>query len=71
MGRYFMEGLKKIQGKYPVIGDLRGLGLMIGMELVQPDGAPDRALTAKVCACALDHGPVSYTHLHGTRCHAV
>ena len=56
MGQYFMEGLKKIQDKYPAIGDLRGLGLMIGMELVQPDGAPDRALTAKVCACALDHG---------------
>ena len=56
MGQYFMEGLKKIQHKYPVIGDLRGLGLMIGMELVQPDGAPDRALTARVCACALDHG---------------
>ena len=56
MGRYFMEGLKKIQDKYPAIGDLRGLGLMIGMELVQPDGTPDLALTAKVCACALDHG---------------
>ena len=56
MGRYFMAGLEKIRGKYPAVGDLRGLGLMIGMELVQQDGTPDRALTARVCAHALAHG---------------
>lgn len=55
MGAYFMEGLKKIQAKYPVVGDLRGLGLMIGMELVKADGTPDRDLTAKVIAHALEH----------------
>ena len=56
MGAYFMDALKKLQAKYPCIGDLRGLGLMIGMEMVQPDGTPDRALTARIVSLALENG---------------
>ena len=56
MGAYFMGELKKLQAKYPCIGDLRGLGLMIGMEMVYPDGTPDRGLTAKITKLALDNG---------------
>ena len=32
-----------------------GLGLMIGMELVYPDGSPNRELTARIVALALEH----------------
>jgi len=34
-GAYLMKRLKEMQQKYPVIGDVRGKGLMIGVELVK------------------------------------
>jgi 4-aminobutyrate aminotransferase-like enzyme len=34
IGTQFMNGLEDLQGKYSLIGDVRGLGLMIGIELV-------------------------------------
>ena len=54
MGEYFIGELKKLQRKYPCIGEVRGLDLMIGMELVYPDGSPNRELTGKIIALALE-----------------
>ena len=55
MSVYFMERLHKLQKKYPqVIGDVRGTGLMIGIEIVKNDGEPDAELTAKIKAEALE-----------------
>ena len=34
LGEYFIQGLEKIQKKYPIIGDVRGRGLFIGIEFV-------------------------------------
>jgi 4-aminobutyrate aminotransferase len=34
VGSYFMKRLRGLAGKYPVIGEVRGKGLMIGMELI-------------------------------------
>lgn len=34
VGLYLRQGLEKLQEKYPVIGDVRGMGLMQGIELV-------------------------------------
>jgi 4-aminobutyrate aminotransferase len=39
-GEYFMAELKKLQAKHPAIGDLRGVGLMIGAEFIKRDGTP-------------------------------
>ncbi|XP_022910173.2 alanine--glyoxylate aminotransferase 2, mitochondrial [Onthophagus taurus] len=36
VGTYFLLELEKLSEKYPVIGDVRGKGLMIGVELVNP-----------------------------------
>jgi len=36
-GTQFMEGLRALQSKFPILGDVRGLGLMIGMEIVSDD----------------------------------
>jgi 4-aminobutyrate aminotransferase-like enzyme len=34
--------------KYPVMGDVRGLGLMIGIEFIKKDKSPDREFLKKV-----------------------
>jgi 4-aminobutyrate aminotransferase / (S)-3-amino-2-methylpropionate transaminase / 5-aminovalerate transaminase len=45
---------------YPPIGDVRGLGAMVGMELVADRGsrAPDKALTGRLVAAALRRGVI-------------
>jgi 4-aminobutyrate aminotransferase len=45
VGAYFMDKLRALQARHACIGEVRGRGLMIGMELVLPDGAP----AAKLC----------------------
>ena len=40
MGTYLMERLWELQADFPVIGDVRGLGLMIGAECTAPNGIP-------------------------------
>jgi 4-aminobutyrate aminotransferase len=51
-GTQLITGLRRLQEEYPAIGDVRGLGLMIGTEFRTPQGNPDKA-TAKslVHAC--------------------
>jgi 4-aminobutyrate aminotransferase len=43
-GLHLMTGLRKLQEEYPVIGDVRGLGLMIGTEFTVNDKPADKAL---------------------------
>ncbi len=40
LGTYLKHGLMALQMKHPIIGDVRGLGLMIGAELVYSDKSP-------------------------------
>jgi len=42
----------------PAFGEMRGLGLMRGVELVRPDGSPDAALAGEVIVRALKDGLV-------------
>lgn len=39
-GKQLRDGLTVLQQKYPIIGDIRGLGLMLGAEFVHPDKSP-------------------------------
>jgi predicted acetylornithine/succinylornithine family transaminase len=36
LGQYFMKKLMQIKKKYPIVKDIRGIGLMIGMEFNEP-----------------------------------
>lgn len=40
LGTYLQHGLMALQIKHPIIGDVRGLGLMLGAELVHADKSP-------------------------------
>lgn len=40
LGNQLKTGLLELQKKYPVIGDVRGLGLMLGAEIVHADKSP-------------------------------
>ncbi|WP_142461750.1 diaminobutyrate--2-oxoglutarate transaminase [Klebsiella spallanzanii] len=40
-GEWLKGKLAEMQKRYPVIGHVRGLGLMIGIEIVKPNEAPD------------------------------
>jgi 4-aminobutyrate aminotransferase len=41
MGDLLIDGLRQIQADHPVIGDVRGLGLMVACEFVASDGQPN------------------------------
>ena len=48
-GAYFLGLLKRLQAKYPEVGDVDGLGLALRMELCQMDGiTPNRALADRL-----------------------
>lgn len=54
-GAYFMEQLHQLQERHPDhIGNVRGVGLMVAMELVDKDGNPDAAYTAMIKEKALE-----------------
>lgn len=46
-GEYILTELKKMQEQFPIIGDVRGLGLMIGVELVADDSRTPAAAQAE------------------------
>jgi 4-aminobutyrate aminotransferase len=48
MGEILRDGLLRIQANHPVIGDVRGFGLMQAAEFVNPDGSPNPAAVAQV-----------------------
>ncbi len=56
-GQQLMDGLAEIQSRFPVLGDVRGLGLMVGCEFSNPNtGQPEADLTKKIAANALEQG---------------
>ncbi|CCH80223.1 Putative 4-aminobutyrate transaminase (gabT) [Nostocoides japonicum T1-X7] len=60
-GEQLIGGLKPLQGKYAEIGDVRGLGLMLGIEFVHADGSADAETAAAVQQATTRHGLLSLT----------
>ena len=54
--KQLMEGLRLLQKNYPVMMDIRGLGLMVGAEFRSADHKPDKATAKAVTHACLEHG---------------
>lgn len=60
-GEQLQAGLLEIQSRHPVIGNVRGLGLMQGIEFSAPDGSPDAATAVAVQQTTTEHDLLSLT----------
>jgi 4-aminobutyrate aminotransferase len=47
VGRHLLDGLRALQDKHALVGDVRGMGLMIGLELVRDRASKERATTER------------------------
>ncbi len=56
VGAHFMRRLAELRPEYPCIGDLRGRGLMIGVEMIEKDGSPARSLVDRLLHRAYHNG---------------
>jgi 4-aminobutyrate aminotransferase len=54
MGERLMDGLTELQGRYPVIGDVRGRGLMVATEFTASDKHPDKVTTKAVQTACIE-----------------
>lgn len=54
--RFALTRLKEMKNKYPVIGDIRGIGFMIGIEFVNKDKSPNQDFCKKVCKSCEENG---------------
>lgn len=61
MGSYALRELQKMKEKHPVIGSVRGLGLMIGIEIIDPKtGKPDGDGVMEILNASLEKGVLFY-----------
>ena len=56
MGARLMDQLRHVQEDYPVIGDVRGLGLMVASEFTAQDGTPATDVAKAVREICLERG---------------
>jgi diaminobutyrate-2-oxoglutarate transaminase len=56
IGDYAKSALSDLASRHPAIGEVRGAGLMLGMELVGPDGEPNSAAASAVQRGAIERG---------------
>ena len=47
VGSHMMDGLRALQDRHPIVGDVRGRGLMIGVELVRDRQTKERAVNER------------------------
>ncbi|MFG2531020.1 aspartate aminotransferase family protein [Streptomyces sp. NPDC048516] len=64
-GAVIMERLSGIRSLVPCVADVRGVGLMIGVEIVNSEGRPSAELTNHLAQRAMDFGLVLRTSRYG------
>lgn len=60
VGAYFLRTLEELGERHELIGDVRGQGLYLGVELVGPGGEPAAAETMAVSEAMKDRGVIVY-----------
>jgi 4-aminobutyrate aminotransferase len=55
-GEYTIKRLREMQDKFDIIGDVRGKGLLIGVEIIRKGKEPDRKGALKICWRAWEKG---------------
>jgi adenosylmethionine-8-amino-7-oxononanoate aminotransferase len=63
MGRRLLEGLERAVGRRTIVGEVRGRGLLVCVDLVEPDGsgrALDATHVAELDRLAWDRGAIVY-----------
>ncbi|MFN2243478.1 MAG: aspartate aminotransferase family protein, partial [Anaerolineae bacterium] len=56
MGQHLLAGLRAMQKRFPGIGDVRGLGLMVAAEFTTADGKPDTTTAKAIRVKCLEQG---------------
>jgi len=65
MGAFLTRELKRLAARFPFCDEVRGRGLMIGIEIVDANGEPDAALTNEIASRAFAHGLILRTSRYG------
>ncbi len=63
MGTRLLDGIRSAVGKHPIVGEVRGRGLMVCVDFVRPDGSGkplDAKLVAELDRKAWDRGAIIY-----------
>ncbi len=67
-GAYILEALRQLQAESPIVGDVRGVGLMIAMEFVRPGSRePNPEAVRRILQRALEDGLLLYPCGHWTQ----
>ena len=56
VGAYLQDGLDQLKDKYECIGDVRGFGMMLGVEFVKENGEPDAELRDRIEMACFNRG---------------
>ncbi len=59
--KIFRSRLTQLQQEFPAIGDIRGKGAMMAIELINPDGSPNAELVGKVTKYCHQNGVIVLT----------
>jgi 4-aminobutyrate aminotransferase len=64
-GAALMDRLRGLQADFPCVGDVRGVGLMLGVELVEPDGSRSNRLATALNKALTDLRVITRVSEHG------
>jgi 4-aminobutyrate aminotransferase len=65
VGAHILDRLKDLAARYPAIVDVRGVGLMIGIEIGDAEGRPHSERTQELARRGMDHGLILRTSRYG------
>ncbi len=65
VGARLREGLDRLAPHFPFIGEVRGIGLMLGLEVSGPRGEPAPTLASRLHASLFRHGLLTRLSEHG------